>query len=120
GGRGSPLHADYGGDLSQGQPDRFPPAQSQARSSDHPERAPPQESSSPSGMAAIADGELGTQHWSQHGPVVRANPEREAAPGNGLPLLSGHHSLGAAVLPATHGGGGGTSITRPGLSLSER
>jgi hypothetical protein len=31
-------------------------------------------------MAAIADGELGAQHRSQDGPVVRANPEREAAP----------------------------------------
>jgi hypothetical protein len=103
-----------------GQPDRFPPAQSQARSSRHSERAPPQESSSPSGMAAIADGELGTQHRSQHGPVVRVNPEREAAPGNGLPLLSRYHSPGAAVLPATHGSRGGTGITRPGLPLSER
>jgi transposase len=103
-----------------GNRDRFPPAQSQARASHHPERAPPQESSSPSGMASIADGELGAQHRSQHGPVVRANPEREAAPGDGLPLLSRHHSPGAAVLRATHGSRSGTGTTRPGLSLSER
>src|ERR1019366_7419558 len=114
------LHADHGGDLSQGQPDRFPRARSQARSSHHPERAPPQESSSPSGMASIADGELGAQHWSQHGPVVRANPERETTPGDGLPLLSRHHSSGAAVFGTTHGSRGGTGTPRPGLSLSER
>src|ERR1039458_8717799 len=118
--RGSPLHTDYGVDLPQGQPDRFPPAQSQAWSSHHPERPPPQESSSPSGMPPITDGELGAQHRSQHGPVVRANPEREAAPGDGLPLLSRHHSPGAAVLGTTHGSRGGTGPPRPGLSLSER
>ena len=84
------------------------------------ERAPPQESSSPSGMASIADGELGAQHRSQHGAVVRANPEREAPPGDGLPLLSRHHSLGAAVLPATHGSRGRTGPARPGVPLSER
>src|ERR1700745_1998822 len=66
------------------------------------------QSSGPSGVAAFAYGELGTQHRSAYGAVVRTNPEREAASGNGLPLLSGHHSLGAAVLGATHGSSGGT------------
>ena len=55
----------------------------------------------------------------QHGAVVRTNPERQAAPGDGLPLLSRHHSPGAAVLGATHGSRGGTGAPRPGLSLSE-
>jgi len=32
-------------------------------------------------VAALADGELGAQYRSQHGPVIRTNPEREAAPG---------------------------------------
>jgi hypothetical protein len=81
---------------------------------------PSQQSSSPSGVAAFADGELGAQHRSQHGAVVRTNPARQAAPGNGLPLLSGHHSLGAAVLCATHGSRGGTGAAGQGLSLSER
>src|SRR5208283_2368944 len=117
---GSALHADHGGDLPQGRPDRFPPTQSRAGTSYHPERTPPQESSSPSGVAAFADGELGAQHRLQYGAVVRANPEREAAPGDGLPLLSRHHSPGAAVLEATHGSGSGTGTTCPGLSLSER
>src|SRR5271166_6212704 len=71
-------------------------------------------------MAAIADGELGAQHRPPHGPVVRANPEREAAPGDGLPLLSRHHSPGAAVLSATHGGRSGTGTPRAGVSVSER
>src|ERR1019366_8663482 len=52
--------------------------------------------------------------------TVRANPKREAAPGDGLPLLPRHHSPGAAVLSATHGSRGGTGTPRPGLSLSER
>jgi len=43
-----------------------------------PRTSTAQESSSPSGMAAIVDGELGAQHRSPHGPVVRANPERES------------------------------------------
>src|ERR1700678_1469365 len=71
-------------------------------------------------MAAITDGELGAQHRSQHRSVVRPNPELEAAPGDGLSLLSGHHSPGAAVLCATHGSRGGTGAARQGLSLSER
>jgi hypothetical protein len=68
----------------------------------------------------VADGELGTQHWSEHGPVVRAHPERKTAPGDGLPLLSRHHSHGAAVFDATHGSRCGTGTPRPGVSLSER
>ncbi len=53
-------------------------------------------------------------------PVVRARPERETAPGDGLPLLSRHHSPGAAVFDATHGSRGGTGTAGPSLSLSER
>src|SRR5260370_35212634 len=71
-------------------------------------------------MDALEDGELGAQHRSQHRPVVRTNPEREATPGDGLPLLSRHHSLGAAVLCATHGSRGGTGTAGQGVSLSER
>ena len=37
-------------------------------------RASPQKSSGPSGMAAFAHGELGTQHRSAHGAVVPENP----------------------------------------------
>ena len=88
--------------------------------SHHPERAPPQESSGPSGMAAFAHGELGTQHRSEHGAVVRENPEREAPPGDGLSFLSRHHSLGAAVLCATDGSRCRTGATRRGVPVSER
>ena len=81
---------------------------------------PSQKSSGPPAMAALAHGELGPQHRSAHGAVVRTNPEREAAPGDGLPFLPGHHSLGAAVPCATHGGRGGTSAAGQSVSLSER
>lgn len=82
--------------------------------------APSQKPSSPSGVAALAHGELGTQDRSAHGAVVRTNPQRKAPPGNGLPFLSRHHSLGAAVFGATHGSRCRTSHPRPGVSLSER
>ena len=39
--RGSPLHADHGGDLPQGHPGRFSPAQSRTRANHHPEEHRP-------------------------------------------------------------------------------
>jgi transposase len=56
---GSPFHPNHGGDLSQGPTSRFPPAPSRTGSNHHPGRAPSQESSSPSRVAALAHGELG-------------------------------------------------------------
>jgi len=79
-----------------------------------------QESSSPSAMDAVEDGELGGAASVPTPPVVRTNPERQATPGDGVPLLSRHHSPGAAVLCATRGSRGGTGTARQGLSLSER
>jgi hypothetical protein len=74
---------------------------------------------SPSRVASIPNGELGTQRRSSHNPVVRANPKREAAPGDGLPLLSRHHSLGTPVLCSARGSCGGTGTPCQCVSVPE-
>jgi DNA replication protein DnaC len=55
-----------------------------------------------------------------HGRVVRAHPQRKAAPGDGLSILSWHHSSDATVLSRAHGSRRGASDPRSCLSLSER
>jgi hypothetical protein len=63
---------NHGGDLSPGQPGRFPHARSRGWSNHYQLRAPPQESSSPSGVASLAHG----QHR-----VVKIGRSRQEASG---------------------------------------
>ena len=60
--------------------------------------ASPQEPPRASGMDAFAHGALGGNHRPQHGAAVRADHGRQAAPGDGLSRLPGHHPAGGKVL----------------------
>ena len=89
-----PLHAHHGRDLAQRLARGVPPAQSRKRADGDQCRAPPQEPSRASGMDALAHGPLGANHWPPHGAIVRADHERQAASGDGISRLPGHHPAG--------------------------
>src|ERR1017187_1484290 len=71
-------------------------------------------------MAAVADGAVGGDDRPPHGSVIREDPSGQAAPGDGLPRLSGDHSAGEEVLECAHGGCGGACAADGRMPLSQR
>jgi transposase len=71
-------------------------------------------------MDSIAHGALGAVHRPAHCSSVRTHSRRQAAPGDGLPFLSGDHSTSWPVLIVSRGSCFGTSTRNRGLPLSER
>jgi hypothetical protein len=64
-------------------------------------------------------------HWAetigpQHGAAVRADHERQAASGDGLSRLPGHHPAGGKVLAAARGSGLRTCVAHRRLPLQKR
>ena len=53
-----------------------------------------QESPRASGVDSLAHGELGRADRTAHGTVIRTDPGREAASGDGVSILSGNHPAG--------------------------
>jgi hypothetical protein len=86
----------------------------------HHSRAPSTFPSGASGMDSIAHGALGAVHRPAHCPSVRTHSRRQAAPGDGLPFLSGDHSTSWPVLIVSRGSCCGTSTRNRSLPLSER
>ena len=73
-----------------------------------------------SGMDALAHGALGADHRPAHGATVRADHGRQAAPGDGLSRLSGHHPAGRKVLAAARGSGRRTRAAHRSVPLQKR
>src|SRR5579872_3417426 len=71
-------------------------------------------------MDAIADGALGADHRPTYCSAVRTHSRRQAAPGDGISRLPGHHSSCRSVLTGSCGSRGGTGTAYWSVSLSER
>src|SRR5215471_21064013 len=71
-------------------------------------------------MDAIADGTLGADHRPAHCPSFLTHPRRQAAPGDGLPILPGHYPAGRSLLTGSHGSRGGASTPYGSVPLPER
>ena len=118
--RGSPRDTNHRGDLPQGQR-----VASHLRSRGREQvvterRAPAEESPGASGVDALAHGELGRADRTAHGTVVRTDPGREAASGDGLSIVPGDHPAGRTVLGRQDGSRSGSSDTDRRLPLPER
>ena len=66
------------------------------------------------------DGPLGADHRPANCSAVRTHSRRQAAPGDGLPILPGHYPAGQSVLTGSHGGRSGAGASYRSVSLSER
>ena len=90
------------------------------RTSVHAERTPAEESPSTSGVDALTHGELGRTDRTAHGQVVRTDPGRKTASGDGLSILPRDHPAGRTVLRRQDGSGCRSSHTDRCLPLPER
>jgi hypothetical protein len=117
---GSALNADHHRDLSQKPARSVALARTRPWARGHDCGSPATISPGASGMDAVADGALGTDHWSTHGASVRADSRRQATPGDGLPVLPRHHPACGSVLSGSRGSRGRTGVAYGSMPLSER
>src|SRR5215472_12608572 len=70
-------------------------------------------------MDAVANGALGADHRPADCSAVRTHSRRQAAPGDGLPVLPGHYPAGRSVLTGSHGGSSGARTPYGSVPLPE-
>src|SRR5207249_3398480 len=97
----------------------FAPAQPPGLSSHDPGRASPEEPSAAPGLAALALAPLGAVGGTGHGAVVRRHSRKQAAPGDGLSVVSGNSATGPALFERAGGSGRRASRLHRSLFLSE-
>src|SRR5258708_1585782 len=90
-------------DFPQGPARGFAPACAWTWAHRHCCRAPSTFPPGASGMDSLTHGALDPDHRAAHSAPLCTHHERQAAPGDGLPFVSGDHSPGWAVLTSTHG-----------------
>ena len=86
----------------------------------HRERAPAEEPSSASGVDAFAHGALGRADRAAHRSTLREDPRREAASGDGLSIVSGHHPTRREILGGQDGSGRRSGTADRRVPLPER
>ena len=90
------------------------------RAGNHRARTSAQEPPSASGVDSLTHGEQGRADRTAHGTIIRTDPGREAASGNGLSILFGNHPARRTVLGGKDGSGSGSGPAGRRLPLPER
>ena len=117
---GSASDSHHRGDLPQRAARGLASSWAWPRAGSHPARASAQESPGASRVDSLAHGELGRADRTAHGAVIRTDPGREAASGDGLSILFGNHPAGRTVLGGKDGSGSGSGAAGRCLPLPER